>query len=239
MSQTVSAVASADVPDQGLVQRLFGVLFAPRLTFAGIAARPRALGALLFVTLVMIACQMAFMSTETGKEIVLDQQVRVMESFGMTVTDQMYAQLEAGLDRGRYINAGATLVIAPIINAVFAGLLLVVFTMLLGGSGTFKQLYAVTAHAGVVIAVQQLFSTPLSYASGRIAGANLGVFVPMLEETHVVTRFLESIDLFLIWWLVVLAIGLGVLYRRRTGPIATGLISLYVLIALVIAFVRS
>ena len=39
------------------------------------------------------------------------------------------------------------------------------------------------------------------------------------------------IDLFLVWWVVVLAIGLAVLYRRRTGPVALSLLGAYVGIA--------
>lgn len=232
-------VASPAPPERGLVSRLIGVLFSPRETFAGIAARPRAFGALAVCGLVFVLAQTAFMSTETGREIVLDQQVRLMESFGMTVTDEAYAAIEERLDRSLYINPVVTLIAVPIVNAMVAGLLLVVFTMLLGGSGTFKQVNAVAAHAGVVIALQQLFVTPLSYATGRMAGANLGVFVPMLEETSFVALFLGMIDLFWIWWMVVLAIGIGVLYKRRTGPVATGLISLYVVVVLLLALVRS
>ena len=50
---------------------------------------------------------------------------------------------------------------------------------------------------------------------------------------------LGSIDLFLIWWSISLAIGLGVLYRKRTGPIATTLLVIYVTIGLVIAAVKT
>lgn len=238
MAETVAASAPAGA-NPGLFSRLVGVIFSPGATFAAVAARPRALGALAVSGLVFVLCQTAFMATDTGREIVLDQQVRTMESFGVTVTDETYARMEEQLDRAMVINPIATLVFVPIVNAALAGLLLVVFTMLLGGSGTFKQLNAVAAHAGIVIAVQQLFSTPLSYASGRIAGANLGIFVPMLEETSFVALFLGAIDLFLIWWLVVLAIGVAVLYRRRTGPVATGLLTVYVAIALLLAVVRS
>jgi hypothetical protein len=39
--------------------------------------------------------------------------------------------------------------------------------------------------------------------------------------------------------LVNLGIGLGVLYKRRTGPIATGLLIVYLVIVLVVAAVRS
>jgi hypothetical protein len=50
---------------------------------------------------------------------------------------------------------------------------------------------------------------------------------------------LRSIDMFLLWWMVVLAIGLGVLYKRRTGPIATTFIGLYAIIAVLIAVFTS
>ena len=50
---------------------------------------------------------------------------------------------------------------------------------------------------------------------------------------------LGSIDLFRIWWLVSLAIGLAVLYKRRTSPIAWGLLAVYGIIVLVIAAVRA
>jgi cadmium resistance protein CadD (predicted permease) len=91
----------------------------------------------------------------------------------------------------------------------------------------------------VIVALQQVFSVALSYASGKAAGANLGIFVPMLDEQNFVALFLGSIDLFFVWATISLAIGLGVLYRRRTGPIGTTLLGLYAVFALVFAFFRS
>ena len=108
----------------------------------------------------------------------------------------------------------------------------------MGGSATFKHVYAVVTHSTVIVALQQVFSVALSYASGKAAGANLGIFVPTLDETNFVTLFLGSIDLFLVWATFSLAIGLGVLYQRRTGPIAMTLLGLYFVIALVIAYFR-
>ena len=46
-------------------------------------------------------------------------------------------------------------------------------------------------------------------------------------------------DVFLIWYIIVLAIGLGVLYRRRTQPIAISLLVFYAVIAVIIAVVKS
>ena len=48
----------------------------------------------------------------------------------------------------------------------------------------------------------------------------------------------STYDLFVIWQVLVLSIGLAVLYRRRTQPVATTLLVLYAVIAVIVAFVR-
>ena len=234
----VAATAST-TRDPGLLTRIIGVLLAPRETYATVAARPRALGVMAVIILVVAGGQFLLMSTEVGQQMGLDQQVRTMESFGFNISDEMYTQMERGVANARYTTAASQLVFQPIVNAILAGLILMVFTMMMGGSATFKQVFAVVAHAGVVIIVQQLFSLPLSYARGEFAGANLSVFVPMLEENSMPVRFLGAIDLFLIWWVFSLAVGIGVLYRRRTGPIFSSLMGVYLAIALILAIVRS
>ena len=72
-----------------------------------------------------------------------------------------------------------------------------------------------------------------------VPAAAVGVFLPFLDESSFAARFLGSIDLFFIWWLISLSIGTGVLYRRKTGPIANGLIGLYVAIGFIIAAVKT
>ena len=52
-------------------------------------------------------------------------------------------------------------------------------------------------------------------------------------------KFFGMMDIFIIWWLVVLAIGLAVLYRRKTQPIALTLLGIYLLIAVGVAAFTS
>ncbi len=51
--------------------------------------------------------------------------------------------------------------------------------------------------------------------------------------------FSGTIDLFLVWWVIVLAIGLGVLFRRSTRTIALTLFGIYLIIALAVAGVTT
>ena len=141
--------------------------------------------------------------------------------------------------------AGATLFLGPLFSAIVAGILLMIFSTLMGGAATFKQVYSVVAHSGVVSSLSGLLSAGLIMIGApptgpNPPGANLGIFVPMLDETSFVTQFLSAIDLVLVWWVVTtLSIGLAVLYKRRTGGIAITLLCLCVLFALVIGYARS
>jgi len=128
-------------------------------------------------------------------------------------------------------------IVGPIMTFIFAGIYFGVFNAMLGGDATYKQVLAVTTHAGAINVVQTLFVLPLNYVRESAASAtNLGVFVQsFLDETNFVARVLGMIDMFIVWNLIVTAIGLGVLYRRKTGPIFWSLMGVYVVIVLVIA----
>ena len=85
-----------------------------------------------------------------------------------------------------------------------------------------------------------LFSTPLFYIRESMASAtSLSIFFPMVDDATFLGRLMGSIDLFRIWWIVSLSIGLGVLYKRRTGPIAWSLLGLYLILVLIFAGVRT
>ena len=240
MAEVISASESTPASvTPGLLSRVFGVLMSPRETYAAVAARPRAFGVLVVVLAVVVLAQGIFLSTEVGQQAALDQNIKAMEAFGINIPDEAYQRMEEGITRAPITGAISAIIFWPLLMAIIAGLLMGVFTMLMGGDATFKHVFSIVAHSSIIIAIQQAFSMPLSYARGEFAGANLGVFLPMLEETSFPAKFLGSIDLFLIWWIVSLSIGIGVLYKRRTGGIATSLLGVYVAIALVVAFWRS
>ena len=80
------AARAPETRHPGLVSRLLGVLFSPRDTFGAVVARPRWLGAIVVVALVMAGASGWLVSTEVGQQAALEQQVSAMESFGVTVS---------------------------------------------------------------------------------------------------------------------------------------------------------
>ena len=226
-------------PRKGLLGRVVGIWLAPRATYADIVERPRVLGALLLSVCVLSAASVLFLNTEVGRQATLDQVTQQSEVRGQGLTDAQYQQLQRIAPYLGYIFAAAQ-VIAVVVGSLIVTLLaLAVFNVFLEHNASFKQIFAVVVHSGFVLMVAAFLVFPLDYVRESLTSpTTLAVFLPFLEEDSFLARFFGSVDLIYLWWVVNLAIGFGVLYKRRTGPIAIVLISIYVMIALVIAGIR-
>ena len=215
-------------PLPNLILRLVGVVLSPRSTFAGVVGRPRVGGALLVVCLCSAIGNALLLSTDVGREMVLTEQVRSVEELGMAVTDELYAEMEDGLDAVTYISAGAAFVSLPVIIFVIAGSVWTAGFVVLGAQVPFKATYAVVTHVGAVSIVQLLFTVPLNFARGAMGRpTTVAALLPVLEEGSFLQGAAGIVDLFVVWQLFLLAIGIGVLYKRRTAPIAATLYSVY------------
>lgn len=237
----LTATASPDIPaSKSLGARALGVIFSPGNTYADVAANPRILGMMALVLLISIAAAAALLMTDVGKDALFDQQLNTMESMGFRINDQMYDRMERQLPYAPYTTAGFMLVAFPVVWAAIAGIITGVFSLAMGGTATYKQVYAIVTHSAVLLALQQLFVNPLNYARGAMSNpTTLAAFFPFLDEMTFISRLLSGIDLFLIWMIINLAIGVGVLYKRKTAPIAIGMLAVYVSIVLIVAAVRT
>jgi hypothetical protein len=227
-------------PAKSLPARFLGILFAPRATYAEVAARPRWLGIFLTVFFLSAAASVALLSTEVGRNAVIDQQIAARESFGRPMTQAEIDRVEQFAPYFVYITPAFQLLGLSAIGLVVAGVSFAVFNAMLGGDATFKQVFAIVCHSGAVLAALSFFTTPLAYVRESLSSAtNLGVFLPFLDESSFLARMLGSIDLIFIWWMLSLAIGLGVLYRKRTAPIAITMLAVYAAIAVIIAAIKT
>jgi len=231
-----TSLPSSEGPGLGLFARFWGILTSPRETFADVAARPRWFGMMALVLIVTAICTGGFFSTQVGQTAWLDKVVESARQSGREMPEAQYATMQKVAAYMGPIYAVATVVIAPLMWLAITGILFAVFNAALGGTSTFRQLFAVFVHSTAITVIQQLFVTPLNYVRETLSSAtNLAVFLPMLDESSFLAKLLGMVDLFLIWWVFVLAIGLAVLFKRKTGPIAAGLFIVYGVIAVIAA----
>jgi hypothetical protein len=229
MAQPPSAHAGGPAP-LSLIQRFLGILTSPKATFENVVSWPRWGGMMVVTTLVTALTVFVFLSTEVGREIVMKQQVEA---------GAPAAQAEMAVKFAPYIAPISMLLFIPLFSLAVSGLLLGVFAIS-GGSASFKQVLSVYVHSGVVGAVAGIVNAVINYF--LVTDTNVTSLAGIgnaLAEKGFIPGFFSALDLTIFLGLFVLAIGLGVLYRRRTAPIFMGLAAVYQVIAVVVGAVKA
>ena len=104
----------------------------------------------------------------------------------------------------------------PVLTVAVAALIFVVFRGKGDRTVSYSQVLSVMAHASVILAIRQIVAAPVSFARETTASAtSLGVWFPALDQASPIARFVGALDVFVIWWVVLVALGVAVLYERQ------------------------
>ena len=89
-----------------------------------------------------------------------------------------------------------------------------------------------------MLALQQVVVTPLHFIRESLTSpTNIGGLLPVLDEGSLPARWLGSIDVFGLWWVWLLAIGLAAATGRPARRYAARLLMAYIGIAALVAAV--
>ncbi len=223
-----------------LAARVTGVIRAPRQTFADAAAHPTWAGVLLLTSLVTFACSALLLRTQTGRLALVDQLERTALAFGQTVDDAQYAQFERLSEHGAGYAALSAFLGGPVLTVTLALAVMLVTRGIMKRQASLRQSLAIAAHAGVVLALRQVIAAPINYLSETLASpTTLIQVVPTFDEAHPLARFLGVIDVLVLWWVVLLAIGVASLDRRPARPLALAFSGVSVALALLLALAMA
>jgi hypothetical protein len=233
-------VPPAAPPEKNLAARFVGVIFAPKETFVAVAAKPKWLGMLLVTTILTAVLVGGFFATPIRQQAYIDQASKPNPITGTVPGEQQMKYIEMFARYMPYVYAGGALIMSPLVTLLMAGIAFLVLGTFMGGQATFKQVFAVVTHSGVIGVVSQLIVMPVNYVRETLESPmNLAVFLPMLDPAGFLAKLLGSVELFRVWSVVVLSIGLGVAYKRKTQSVAIPLFVLYAVIAIVAAAISA
>jgi hypothetical protein len=246
MMTTSTPVGSAARPDrfhrvvESLPHRILGVIRAPRLTLHAVAENPQWVDVLAVTFIVSVLVGAVLLWTDVGRLALLDQWERTAVAFGQHLNEAQYAAIvEASRNGAAYATLSA-LVKGPLLVFGLSALLLATFTGTRDHPVSYQQVLATVAHASVILVVRQVIVTPVNYARETLASpTTLNLFFTSLDEASPLARFLGVVDLFVIWWLSVLAVGVSILYRRPVQTIALTFVGGYVVFALTVAVIMA
>ena len=209
--------------------RIVQVFVSPAKLFDALRHQPAWIGAVLALIGVSIALQ--FLTP-----VIVPEDVRrtMFESqFVAGGTDPAIAeqQIEFWLQWSPVVFGVGAVVVTPIALSIVSGLLLIAFNVLLGGEGTFRQLFSASAHAFYVNLVGGLAVLVLMVLGSENPILTPGLFLPEIEGF--VGRFVNGINIFAVWTCGVLGVAVSRIYPGRS--VAAGTTYLLVLYLLMVA----
>jgi Yip1 domain len=222
-----------------VIRHIAGIIVRPRATLAEQVVRPDWLATWVFILIAWATAGGWLLSTDIGQQALVDERVRVIESFGGLVSDEAYNALRASPPWWIYLTSGGRLLLTPAVTlAVACGVWAVARRD--GSRVRFGQALAVVVHATVVLLLGQLLATPLHYVRESLTSPlNLAAVLPFMEEGTYRARFFGTLDLFGLWWAGLLAIGLTTLTGRSVGRYVGRIAIAYVGLAAAVAAVMA
>jgi hypothetical protein len=209
------------------IKRIGGVLIAPEPTLREITSRPDWLVPLIVILIVSLASAV-LVAPRLDMETSLREQ---LEERGMSA-----AEIDQSIEmvtKFQKFTLPLTAVIVPLMLLIVAAALLLGFKMF-GGEGTFKQAWSVTLYAWIPQLLKSIIATVLvvrmeSLTIEQMQGmlkSNLGFLVDA-SEVPALYAFLSSLDLFNIWTVVLLVMGLAFAHRSSFAKSAAIVLTLW------------
>jgi len=197
-------------PFPNLGVRVVQLFTSPAELFDHLRRRPEWLGAILLVIAISILYQI-LTPAELLHEVIL-------KGLPPDATAEAIAAAQKGaafFEKFRYVLA----VVMPWpIFAAIAGLLVVLYTFLLGGEGTFRQAFAAISHVSLIPAIGSLLTLPLALAKHDLQlSLSLHLLAPGLDPGTYFYRVLAGLNVFGLWATVVLGIAVSRIYPKRSA----------------------
>lgn len=219
------------------MRRVWGVFRRPRATMDEVARHPAFITPWALVLLAVAVCGGLLLSTEVGRQALVDERVRVTEALGQRVDDAEYARLQANPPVSVYLTSGGRLLLTPPVTIVVAlGLLLL--ARLDGAKVPFVTALAITVHATVILALQQIVATPFHYVQEALTSpTTVAGLLRVFDEGSWPSRLFGTIDVFGLWWMWLMSLGLAAATGQPARRYLVRTLAVYVGVAAVVAAV--
>ena len=121
----------------------------------------------------------------------------------------------------------------PITVFFMALIALLVGNTFMGGSAKYGQLLNITAWAYMINILESIIKIPLMLSKWSLeVFTGLGVF-GIGEKGSFINSIFNAIDIFAIWRIVLMAIGMGIIYNKKTRPYAIAMLVAWFVLRLI------
>ena len=226
MGDVIVKPADADTPAQSFPERLMGIFISPVETLADVARKPDFVAPLILGVLGAIAVTET-MLWKIGMERIIRTSIEQSGRASSMSPEQMDQAVHQGARIGGILAHLGGIVVPPIALLILAGLGLLIVNLILGGQTKFKTVFSLICYANLVSLLGSLmavavilFGDPDHFNAQNPVPSNVGFFLNPHEVSKPLYSLASSADIFTIWLLILLAVGLAEGTGRKVKPLS-------------------
>lgn len=219
---------SPPAPRPSFFSRLIGIFISPGATVASLGPKPPWIVPFLLSMIVTGTCAWLY------APIAMQDQMEIARKRGLEIPPQQQEMMksESGRQLVSVSISVSTGVFTGVMGLVAAGIFFLIFQVAGGGSGSFRQVLSVVSHASLI----RLLGSPLTTAmilgkDSSWAQPTLRALVPWIGSDTYLAKLLIWTNVFELWILGVIAVGIATVYRRSTASTAVIVFGVYFAIA--------
>lgn len=194
-----------------LTARIAGIFLDPKKTFLSLEPRPDFIVPLILTALVVFACTWAAWPVIETSSLEMMQEKLIDRGMEQNQIDRF---LENQQKFGKVWGLAGGPVSTVLIAFIVSGILLFAGNMILGGDSTYKKMLCVYSYASLVGIIGHLIRTFLIMSKGSIqVYTSLAALFPLDMKDTTIFKIAGIFDVFTIWKIIIIAVGMGVMYR--------------------------
>jgi hypothetical protein len=211
--------------DTGLLSRIINVFFAPSLTFKAVRQRPSWLIPALIYVVISLGI-MLVLRPVVQKEQAREIETRMMDR-GMS-QQQIDQTIEQTQSMTKYFMYPAVIVGPFVVFVIGAAIWLFVSKTILGSQVTFKQMLGVVVYKSYILLLGSLIKLPIMLSRETVqVHFSPATFMSDSMSEGFIYQFLSKLDLFNIWSIAVLCIGIAVVAEKDIKRVWPWVVLLY------------
>lgn len=205
---------------------LAGVIIRPRQTFVSLRESRRGYWWVVFVITILALALLTYSTTS----IQMKARQNLMPPEGMEIPEGATAGSASMLLVLFMALAGG--ILGTLVKYLLGTSLIFALGFVFGGKASFKQMFRVVVWSTLPIVIRYLVQAFASLATGSPPVAGLSAAMTPMESMNlpVLSSLLGAVDIYLIWSMILLGIGISAITRLSKGKTAL-IVVLYVLIA--------
>jgi len=206
-----------------VIGNMLGIYFSPEKTFKDIDAKKDWIAPLIVVLSVTLLVSIIIM-----KPIIIPELIQRVEAMDYLDTDMKETILSKMDVQQLFVRNVVSSVVKRIFNITMSGLILLLVISTVTKHASYRKVITAVVYSSLVIIPESLIKVPLMFIkeTSRVY-TSLGLFMPVSMEKTYISHVLNNFDIFTLWSIIIVTIGIRVLCVAEKAKVNKIVVSLW------------